>query len=83
MKVKQLIKILQKVDPERFIVMAKDGEGNGYSPLYDICECAYAPDSTWSGEVGLEKLTKADIKAGYSEEDVLKGKKSICLRPVN
>jgi hypothetical protein len=83
MKVKQLIKELLKVDQERLVVMSKDSEGNGYSPLSDISEGAYQADSTWSGEFGLEKLTAEDRKDGFSEEDIIDGVKAICLHPTN
>ncbi len=83
MKVKQLIKLLQKEDPDRIVVVASDAEGNNYSPLSDITTGAYDPETTYSGVYGLEKLTKAGIKLGYSEEDVIKGKKALCLHPIN
>ena len=54
MKVKDLIKELKKVDPESIIVLQKDAEGNGYSPLSGIDNDAiYIPDSTWSGDMIL------------------------------
>lgn len=84
MTVKKLIELLQKEDPSRTVIMSKDAEGNSYSPLADFWAGKYKPDSTWSGEVGMETLTKADIKAGYSELDVLRsGKPAIILQPVN
>ncbi|MEK6833196.1 MAG: hypothetical protein AABY32_04045 [Nanoarchaeota archaeon] len=33
MKVKELIDILSKQDPNRLVVMSKDGGGNSYSPF--------------------------------------------------
>lgn len=36
--------------PDRLVVMAKDAEGNGYSPLEDTWLTRYAPETTWSGE---------------------------------
>ena len=84
MTVEQLIKALQKEDPKRIVVMAKDAEGNGYSPVSSFWTGAYRADSTWSGEVGLEKLTPADKKQGYSEDDVIDdGKPCVVLCPVN
>ncbi len=73
MTVKQLIQALQKEDPNRLVVCSRDAEGNGYSPLDQIHRAAYLAETTWSGEVGLEKLTAADRRAGYSQEDVCKG----------
>jgi hypothetical protein len=83
MKVKDLIKALKKVDPNRIVVMSKDSEGNSHSPLAYIMTCAYSPDSTYSGQIGLEKLTPEDKKLGYTEEDLVKGNPAICLYPTN
>ena len=55
MTVGELIKTLQMVDPGRRVVMAKDVEGNGYSPLHAACIAIYRPRNTWSGELlGLD-----------------------------
>jgi hypothetical protein len=32
------------------VVLAKDGEGNGFSPLASADPAMYAADTTWSGE---------------------------------
>ena len=36
---------------DRKIIMARDAEGNGYSPLAGIEEGMYSATSTWSGEI--------------------------------
>jgi len=81
MKVSDLIYKLQQEDPERIVVMSGDSEGNNHSPLYDYWLGRYRAETTWSGEVGLEK-----IEPGYSEEDVLDPRISepaLILNPVN
>ena len=85
MTVQELIDQLQKVENKsRLVVMAKDGEGNGYSPLSDFWEGAYLADTTWSGEVGSEFLTEEDRNRGYDEEDILEGgEPALILCPVN
>lgn len=83
MKVKELIKLLEKEDENRIVIMSSDGEGNSFSPLCDISTGAYLADSSYSGEVGLEKLTPEAIKDGYTEEDVIKGEKALILYPTN
>ena len=83
MKVKDLIKLLQKEDQDRIVIMSKDGEGNNYSPLDEISTCSYRAETTWWGEVGLEELTDESIEQGYAEEDVVDGEKALCLWPVN
>lgn len=71
MNVKELIKLLQKEDPNRLVICSKDSEGNEYSPLSSVWTAAYRAETTWYGEVGLEKLTAADKKFGFTEEDVI------------
>lgn len=62
MKIKQLLKILQSKDPNREVILSSDAEGNNYSPLMSCSIAAYIPNNSWSGEVGLEKLTKKKMK---------------------
>jgi len=83
MKVKKLIEILSKVDQNRIVVVSRDAEGNSFSPFCDYSLGAYVKDSAWSGEVGLESLTEENRIAGYTEEDVKKGKPCIVLWPTN
>lgn len=84
MKVKDLIKKLQKVDPNRVVILQKDSEGNGHSPLDGLDDnCVYEPESTWSGGVGIEKLTSRLRKQGFTKEDVGSGKPALVLFPVN
>lgn len=84
MKVKKLIELLQKEDPNRIVICQKDPEGNGFSPLSDIWNGAYRAETTWYGEAGLEKFTEEDRKMGYTEEDILEdGKPALFLVPVN
>lgn len=62
------------------VVMAKDAEGNGYSPLagVDTAETTlYEADSTWSGEV-LD-TTDPDIEAHDYPDAV----RAVVLEPVN
>ena len=81
--VKELIALLQKEDPERVVVLSKDGEGNGFSPFSDFGHGAYEPDSTYSGELGIEKLTDKLKEQGYTEEDVCDGIPALVLWPIN
>lgn len=84
MKVKELKKLLEPVDDERIVIISKDGEGNGFSPLAELDDASnYKADSTWSGEVGIEKLTPELEKQGYCEEDVNDGVPALVLWPNN
>ncbi len=51
MNVKELIEALSEFDGDTLIVLQKDGEGNGYSPLAGADYALYLPENTWSGEV--------------------------------
>jgi hypothetical protein len=78
MTVKELIKELQQIDPERLVVVASDPEGNSFDTLESWSTAAYDKEAR---EVGLEKLTEEDIKAGYGEEDVKDGVPCIVIWP--
>lgn len=81
MTVKELIKQLQKEDPERVIVLQRDPEGNGYSPMKDFWTGAYVEKY---GEVGLEPqdLDEEAKKKGYTKDDVKEnGKKALIIYP--
>ena len=69
-KVKELINMLQKEDPEAVIIMSSDGEGNNYSPLSDLGDIDYVPDGTCRGDIYMRELTKEDIEQGFTEEDL-------------
>jgi len=71
MKAKELIKLLEK-NPDREVVMSKDSEGNGFSPLADVGEQFYVPETTWSGEV-----------CSQDELDGREGKEAFVLWPTN
>jgi hypothetical protein len=69
---------------DRKIVLQKDAEGNGYSPLADADEAMYAADNTWSGDVYMtpEELAEQKDPDDYSEapEDA---ERVVVLGPVN
>jgi len=73
MTVKELIEKLQQEDPNRLVVCQKDAEGNGYSPLDTCWTGAYRARSRGMLRAGLEKLTDANRKAGFTKEDVIRG----------
>lgn len=50
MKIWELQKELAHVDPCLEVVLSRDAEGNGYSPLYAQEEAIYTPDTAWSGD---------------------------------
>lgn len=66
------------------VILEKDAEGNGYSPLCAAAEKMYYPTSSWSGEC---HPTDEEVDEGrwYSEEDrAPEGSvRAIVLGPVN
>jgi len=85
MTVGELVELLLgEPDQTREVIMSKDAEGNGYSPLHGMWCGRYRAESTWSGEVGLEGLDDEMRKRGYSDEDVATdGVPALILTPVN
>jgi hypothetical protein len=58
MKVKKLIKKLKKMDPEAQVILQKDPEGNGYSPLRGADpDAIYVKRNAYSGQVLSTKWT--------------------------
>lgn len=60
MTVKELIDELLKLPQNVIVVLQKDSEGNGYSPVAGSEAAVYDADNDWSGSV-------------YSDEDVADG----------
>ena len=84
MNVKELIKILQRCDEDSIVVLSNDSEDNSYSPLDEVDDSSnYKADTTYSGEVGIRKLTEELIELGFGEEDVVEGEKAVVLFPIN
>lgn len=84
MTVGELIKALATENPDRVVIMARDAEGNGYSPLDEWYSTgAYEATCAWAGKVGLEALTAAAANAGFTEDDVIDGVPALILWPTN
>lgn len=47
----QLIQILATFPPDMEVILAKDEEGNGFSPISDLSNEWYAAVNSWSGEI--------------------------------
>jgi len=76
MKVKELIKALEKCDSERLVVLSSDPEGNSFNPCRDV---EYTNYCYKDNKIGLQKLTEGLKEDGYTEEDVLNGTPCIVL----
>ena len=68
MKVKELIKELEKLNPEMDVILQKDAEGNGFSLLSGVDDqCIYVEETGWWGEV--YDLSWSADNAGMEPED--------------
>ena len=87
MTVAELIEELRKLPPESEVILQKDSEGNGYSPLHAVDGNAiYKPDTTWSGEVISTEWSARDACCESEEEwGTFKASNPRCcvLAPVN
>jgi hypothetical protein len=85
MKVKELLAALAEADPEADVILQKDAEGNGYSPLAGAdLNAVYMPDSTWSGDVYSMEWTADDACMTAAEWAEMQAKpRCVVLHPVN
>lgn len=86
MQVCELIRELQRLDPEAVVVLSCDGEGNNYSPLCDEFRITrYKADSRWAGE--LVSQSDFDDDPSYYDNDLeayLSGSvPAVVLYPIN
>lgn len=85
MKAKELIKLLKDSDSNAEVILQKDGEGNGYSPLSGVdTDAVYIPETTWSGEV-FSTDWSAEEACMYEEEwqELCNEPHCVVLFPVN
>lgn len=85
MTIKELKELIKDLPDDMEIIMQKDAEGNGYSPLEDVgTECVYIPENTYSGQVYWLDSTADDNCLSEKEWSEFKAKKrSLVLAPVN
>jgi hypothetical protein len=88
MTVGDLRAALADVSDDTLVVLSKDGEGNGFSPLADAdTDSMYVPHTTWSGETKLKTLTPELQAQGFAVEDTAFGfseaVEAVVLWPVN
>ena len=85
MLVKDLIAALQALPPEAEVILQRDAEGNGYSPLADVDgRAVYVAQNTWRGDVYSTEWTAEE--AGMDEADwaeFLKQPRCVVLAPVD
>lgn len=85
MKVKELIEELKLLDPESEVILQKDSEGNGYSPLEGVDgDAVYIPENTWSGDVYSTNWSADDADMEEDEwQEILAKPRCVILHPVN
>jgi len=54
-----LLDFLATQPRDRVVVLSKNAEGDGYSPLCDVWEAMYEENNTWSGEVYMTPEDRA------------------------
>jgi hypothetical protein len=85
MNIKELKEMITDLPDEMEVILQKDAEGNGYSPLHGgDTDAVYEADSTWSGDVYSTKWTAS--QACMDDEDwnkILEKPRVLVLYPVN
>lgn len=80
MKVKDLIKKLNKANPEAVVVLASDEEGNTFAPLNEANTenlCYNADD----GVIGYKTLDKEALSNGATSDELVEGEDCVVLWP--
>lgn len=85
MNVGELKKYIKDLPDEMEVIIQKDGEGNGFSPLSGLdSNAVYIPDSTWDGYVYSMSWTSDDACVGEEEwEGIKSNPRSLILVPTN
>lgn len=87
MKVKDLKEDLKGLPDDMEVILQKDAEGNGYSPLAGTdSNCIYVPETTWYGAVYSLDWGYEDVLMENDEWDELKNdkdKQALILYPIN
>jgi hypothetical protein len=85
LKVKDLKEAIKNLPDDMEVVLQKDSEGNGYSPLSGADPNAvYVAETTWSGEVYSMEWSAEDADMEEEEWEAVKKKpRTLILFPVN
>jgi hypothetical protein len=85
MKVIELKEAIKDLPDDMEIILQKDAEGNGYSPLEGADpNSVYIPETTWYGEVYSMERTADDAEMEEEDwEEIKKNPRSLILYPVN
>jgi len=85
MTVKELKEELKNLPDDMEVILQKDSEGNGYSPLDGVDpDAVYIPETTWYGEVYSMDWSADDACMEDEEwEEIKKKPRALILYPVN
>ncbi len=85
MNVKDLKKLINNLPDDMEVIIQKDSEGNGYSPLCGADpDAVYIPDSTYSGEVYSMDWSPEDAcKTDEEWAEMKERPRSLILYPIN
>ena len=83
MKVQELIELLENQNPNDIVILAKDAEGNNYSPLADFSLDVYDAEYSYTY---IRELTPELTKRGFCEKDLCgnpEAQNCVTLWPIN
>ena len=86
MTVKELKEEIANFSDDMEVILQKDAEGNGYSPLWGVDpDAVYIPETTWYGHVYFMDWTAEDDADMEDEEweEIKKKPRALILHPVN
>lgn len=85
MTVKELKEAIANLPDEMEVVLQKDSEGNGYSPLAGVNSIGvYIPINAWTGDVYSSEWSAEDVCMSNEEWEAIKSRpRSLVLYPVN
>ena len=85
MNIKELKEAIKDLPNDMEIILQKDAEGNGYSPLRGADpDSVYIAETTWSGEVYSMGWSADDAAMSDEEWAAIKSKvRALILFPVN
>jgi len=85
MNVKELKEAINDLPDDMEVILQKDAEGNGYSPLWGADpDAVYVPETTWYGDVYDMKWCADDACMEEEEwEEIKKKPRALILHPVN
>jgi hypothetical protein len=85
MTVKDLKENIADLPDDMEVILQKDSEGNGYSPLSDLdANCIYIPENTYSGQVYSANSNAEDSCMSEQEWEItLENPRVLVLCPVN